>query len=238
MVRVFALALVTTALVGCTTQAPPPPPVAEAVPPPAPAPLPAPSPKPTYGTFGFDSAGMDRNVAPGDDFFTYANGTWVKNTPIPPDKARYGMFNVLDDLSRERTRTIIEEQAKDPNSKIGNAYAAFMDEAAIESKGLTPLDPWLSKVRGLKSKAGLAGLYAEAEENGVSVPFRMFVAQDRKAPDQYILQMSQGGIGMPDRDYYLSTDPKLVETRAKYLHERFGVELQLEVHLVGVFVDR
>ena len=149
MVRVFALALVTTALVGCTTQAPPPPPVAEAVPPPAPAPLPAPSPKPTYGTFGFDSAGMDRNVAPGDDFFTYANGTWVKNTPIPPDKARYGMFNVLDDLSRGRTRTIIEDQAKDPNSKIGNAYAAFMDEAAIESKGLTPLDPWLSKVRGL-----------------------------------------------------------------------------------------
>ena len=224
MLRVFALALATTALVGCATQAPPPPPpVAEVVPAPAPAPLPPPAPKPTYGTFGFDSAGMDRNVAPGDDFFTYANGTWVKNTPIPPDKARYGMFNVLDDLSRERTRTIIEEQAKDANSKIGNAYASFMDEAAIESKGLTPLNPWLSKVRGLKSKAGLAALYAEAEENGVSVPFRMFVAQDRKAPDQYILQMSQGGIGMPDRDYYLSTDPKLVETRAKYLQHLTNV---------------
>ena len=112
MVRVFALALAGTALVGCATQAPPPPPpVAEVVPEPAPAPLPPPAPKPTYGTFGFDSAGMDKNVAPGDDFFTYANGTWVKNTPIPPDKARYGMFNVLDDLSRERTRTIIEEQA-------------------------------------------------------------------------------------------------------------------------------
>jgi len=224
MVRVFALVLATTALVGCATQAPPPPPpVAEVVPAPAPAPLPPPAPKATYGIFGFDAAGMDKSVAPGDDFFSYANGTWVKNTPIPPDKARYGMFNVLDDLSRERTRTIIEEQSKDPNSKIGNTYASFMDEASIESKGLTPLDPWLGKVRGLKSKAGLAALYAEAEENGVSVPFRMFVAQDRKAPDQYILQMSQSGIGMPDRDYYLSTDPKLVETRAKYLQHLTNV---------------
>src|SRR5690242_6449062 len=111
MLRVFALALATTALVGCATQVPPPPPVAEVVPAPAPAPLPQPAPKPTYGTFGFDAAGMDKSVAPGDDFFTYANGTWVKNTPITPDKARYGMFNVLDDLSRERTRTIIEDQA-------------------------------------------------------------------------------------------------------------------------------
>jgi putative endopeptidase len=76
-----------------------------------------------YGTFGFDIAGMDRSVLPGDDFFEYANCTWIKNNQIPADKSRYGMFNVLDDLSRERTRTIINEQSKDPNSKIGNAYA-------------------------------------------------------------------------------------------------------------------
>jgi putative endopeptidase len=166
---------------------------------------------------------MDRNVAPGDDFFTYANGTWATNTPIPPDKARYGMFNVLDDLSKERTRAIIEEQAKDPNSKIGNAYQSFMDTATIESKGLTPLDPWLNQVRGLKSKSDIAELYAQADEIGVSIPFRMFVSQDDKAPDNYILQMSQGGIGMPDRDYYLSTDPKLVETRTKYLEHLTNV---------------
>src|SRR5690242_14990538 len=218
MVRVIAFLAATTALAGCAANTVQPAPVAPAAAEAAPAaPVAFPEPKPTYGTFGIDTSGMDTSVAAGDDFFGFANGTWIKNTPIPPDKARYGMFNVLDDLSRERTRTIIEEQAKDPNSKIGNTYASFMDEAAIESKGLTPLDPWLSKIRGLKSKTGLAGLYSEAEENGVSVPFRMFVAQDRKAPDQYILQMSQSGIGMPDRDYYLSTDPKLVETRAKYL---------------------
>ena len=179
--------------------------------------------KPQYGSFGFDTAGMDRSVAPGDDFFEFANGTWAKNTQIPADKARYGMFNVLDDLSRERTRAIIEDQAKEPNSKIGNAYASFMDEAGIETKGLAPLEPWLGQVRALKSKAGLAQLYASAQKIGISAPFRMFVSQDRKAPNSYILSMSQGGLGMPDRDYYLSSDPKLAETRAKYLQHLTNV---------------
>src|SRR5690242_1238310 len=145
MVRFLAFALATAAVVGISQVAD----VAAVAQPTASAA------RPQYGTFGFDTAGMDKSVAPGNDFFEYANGTWVKNTPIPPDKARYGMFNVLDDLSRERTRTIIDEQAKDPNSKIGNAYASFMDEAAIESKGLTPLDPWLNQIRSLKSKAQL-----------------------------------------------------------------------------------
>ena len=87
----------------------------------------------------------------GDNFYRYANGTWAKNTPIPADKSNYGMFTVLDDLSRERTREIIEEQAKDPNSRIGAAYASFMDEAAVEAKGMAPIQPWLNQIRGLKS---------------------------------------------------------------------------------------
>ena len=217
MVRFVAFALASTALVGCATQAPPPAPPPPAAPVAAVAAPEALPPKPEYGTFGFDTAGMDKSVAPGDDFFEYANGTWAKNTPIPADKARYGMFNVLDDLSKERTRAIIEEQSKDPNSKIGNAYQSFMDEAAVEAKGLTPLDPWLNQVRSVSSKAALAKLYAQGDEIGISAPFRMFVGQDDKAPDKYALTMIQGGIGMPDRDYYLSTDPKLVETRNKYL---------------------
>src|SRR3954454_5799821 len=176
-----------------------------------------------YGTFGFDSAGMDRSVLPGDDFFEYANGTWIKNNQIPADKSRYGMFNVLDDLSRERTRTIIESQAKSPNSKIGNAYASFMDEQAIEAKGLTPLNPWLNRIKAIRGKAGLPALYAEADRIGVNIPVRMFVGQDRKASDRYALNMSQSGLGMPDRDYYLSSDPKLVETRNKYLQHLTNV---------------
>ena len=179
--------------------------------------------KPQYGTFGFDAAGMDRTASPGDDFFEYANGTWIKNNQIPADKSRYGMFNVLDDLSRERTRTIIEEQSKDPNSRIGNAYASYMDESAIEAKGLTPLNPWLNRIRATKGKAGLPALYAEADRLGVNIPVRMFIGQDRKASDRYALNMSQSGLGMPDRDYYLSADPKLAETRNKYLQHLTNV---------------
>jgi putative endopeptidase len=207
-----------TILGGCATRsaniAPPPEAaaVAEAAPP-----MVAPAPKPQYGTFGFDTAGMDTSVAPGNDFFQYASGTWVKNTQIPADKSRYGMFNVLDDLSKERTREIIEQQAKDPNSRIGAAYASFMNEAAVEAKGLAPFNPWLDQVRALKSKAELDELYAKADRIGISSPFRIFVGQDKKAPDTYTMTMIQGGIGMPDREYYLSNDPKLADTRAKYL---------------------
>src|SRR4029453_6557613 len=129
MNRWMVLLSASTALAGCTA---PPPPVA--VTPVAPAqvvPPPAPAPKPTYGTFGFDSAGMDGSVLPGDNFYKYANGTWERNTAIPADKSNYGMFTVLDDLSRERTRVIIEEAAKDPANKIGYAYNSYLDVAAI-----------------------------------------------------------------------------------------------------------
>ncbi len=218
MARFFAFLTATTILAGCAAHQTPPVVVdntpaaqvadqAEA----------ATVPKPQYGTYGFDSTGMDRSVAPGDNFYQFANGTWAKNTPIPPDKSNYGMFTVLDDLSRERTRDVIQEEAKDPNSKIGNAYASFMDQAAIESKGLGAFDPWLNEVRGLKSKKGLPALYGAADGLGINVPFNMFVGQDRKASDQYTLNVLQGGLGMPDRDYYLSSDPKIAETRAKYL---------------------
>ena len=219
MIRMFALALASTAIAGSASLA-----LAGSAPTTALAAAQvAATAKPQYGTFGFDLAGMDRSVAPGDDFFEYANGTWIKNNQIPADKSRYGMFNVLDDLSKERTRTIIDEQSKDPNSKIGNAFASYMDTAAVEAKGLTPLDPWLNKIRAVKSKAGLPALYAEADRNGVSIPVRMFIGQDRKASDKYALNMSQGGLGMPDRDYYLSSDPKLVETRNKYLQHLTNV---------------
>jgi putative endopeptidase len=218
MARFFAFLAATTILAGCAAHevAPPPAvaPAAEVVPT---VPSPPPAPKPQYGTYGFDATGMDPSVAPGENFYQYANGTWAKNTPIPADKSSYGSFNILDDLSRERTRDVIQEESKDPNSKIGNAYASFMDQAAIESKGLAPFDPWLNQVRSIKSKKGLPALYGEADGLGINVPYNMFVGQDRKASDQYTLNVLQGGLGMPDRDYYLSADPKIAETRAKYL---------------------
>jgi putative endopeptidase len=218
MLRMIAFFAATTALAGCAAQSvpppAPPPPAAEAAPA---APEAPPAPKPQYGAFGFDDAGMDTSVAPGDNFYQYANGTWAKNTPIPADKSNYGSFNILDDLSRERTRGIIEEQAKEPSSKIGAAYASFMDNAAVEAQGLTPFDPWLNEVRGIKAKKDLAKLYSDADRLGIDIPFNMFIGQDRKASDQYALNVLQGGLGMPDRDYYLSKDPKLADTKAKYL---------------------
>ena len=212
--KLFLLAS-TTLLAACTTgeeNAPPPAAVAEAAPPPA-----VQAPKPEIGEFGFDETGMDKSVLPGNSFYKYANGAWDARTEIPADKSNYGMFTMLDDLSRERTKTLIEESARDPNSRIGAVYASFMDEAAVEAKGLEPLEPWLNQVRGIKSKSQLPQMFAEAAQLGIGTPFGGFVNQDDKAPDQYILNFFQAGLGMPDRDYYLKPDAKLAETRAKYL---------------------
>jgi putative endopeptidase len=218
MARIFAFLTATTILAGCAAHEVAPPPavapaaVAEPAVPPAP-----PAPKPQYGTYGFDSAGMDPSAAPGDNFYQFANGTWAKNTPIPADKSSYGSFNILDDLSRERTKALIEQSANDPNSRIGAVYASFMDEAAVEAKGLAPFEPWLNQVRGIKSKAELPLMFAKARDLGIGTPFGGFVGQDDKAPDQYIVNFFQSGLGLPDRDYYLKPDAKLAETRAKYL---------------------
>jgi putative endopeptidase len=181
---------------------------------PASAPAPA-TDRPTYGTFGFDAAGMDRGVQPGDDFYGFANGTWAKNTAIPADESNYGAFNVLQDLSRERTRSILEAAKGDPRSKIGTAYAAFLDTGAIENAGLKPIQPWLTKIRKV-DKAGYPVLLAEADRNGVDIPFGLYVGQDDKDPDTYAVNLMQNGLGMPDRDYYLSTDAKLMQTKAAY----------------------
>ncbi len=170
---------------------------------------------PQLGTFGVDLSGMDKSVAPGDDFYSYVNGTWVKNTVIPEDKASYGAFNTLADLSRERTRGILEAQRAN-GSKMGTAYATYLDTATIDAKGLAPIQPWLTRVKALNSKAGYAALVAEADRNGVGVPFGIGVGQDVKSPENYILSMRQSGLGLPDRDYYLSNDAKLVAMRTAY----------------------
>ena len=216
MKHIIAVLAASTVLAGCATRPAdiPPPPVEEAAPPAAEAPA---APKPELGTYGFDTAGMDTSVAPGDNFYTYANGTWAKSTPIPADKSNYGMFTKLDDLSKQRTRGIIEEAAKDPNSKIGQTYNAYLDTAAIEAKGLAPFEPWLNDVRGLSNKADYPALVARADRLGIGGPFPAFVNLDDKQNDQYILNMTQGGIGMPDRDYYLKTDAKITAVRAKYV---------------------
>ncbi len=216
MRRSFVLTtlLAASALSACTTA--PTGPVETAATAPAPAPEAAPAPQPEIGDFGFDVAGMDRSVKPGDNFYKYANGTWEKITPIPADKSNYGMFTALDDLSKTRTRELLDAAKGDPNSKIGVAYATYLDQAAIEAKGLAPIQPWLTEIKGLSSKAGYAALAAKASQAGVGGPFGAYVGPDDKQPTVYALQTAQAGLGMPDRDYYLSTDAKLVEQRKAY----------------------
>ena len=221
MKRLIVLLAASTALAGCTTSAPPE--MAAPVAPAEVAPPPAPAPKPELGTFGFDTAGMDRSVQPGVNFYMFSNGTWAKNTQIPADKSNYGMFTRLDDLSKDSTRVIIEEAAKDSNSKIGNAYSSFLDSAAIEAKGLAPIQPWLGEIKGLNNRSGYAALAAKAGRYGIGIPFGMFVGQDDKSPDRYVTQMFQSGIGMPDRDYYLLQDERMKGVRAKYLEHLTNV---------------
>jgi len=179
-------------------------------------PAPATSTGAQFGTFGFDEKGMDKTVQPGDDFYNYANGNWSKTTPIPADKSNYGSFNLLSDLSESRTRGILDTAAKDPNSKIGRAYATYLDTGTIEAKGLAPIRPWLKKIAALTDRAQYPALLAEADRAGIRGPFGGGVGQDDKSPEQYALSLGQSGLGLPDRDYYLSADAKLVEARNAY----------------------
>ncbi|MFA5965417.1 MAG: M13 family metallopeptidase [Sphingomonas sp.] len=171
---------------------------------------------PEIGSFGFDETGIDNSTAPGDDFGKYAGGAWEARTDIPADKATYSMFNTLADRSLEQTRTILELAEKTPGNKIGDFYASFMDEAAIDAKGLAPVKPWIDAIGAISDKNMLAGKMASLQRHGVGGLFHMGVGQDDKAPDHYIVGFSQAGLGLPDRDYYLEDEPKLADTRAKY----------------------
>jgi len=181
--------------------------------------------KTTFGDFGLDTAGMDRSVAPGDDFGRYANGTYLKNLVIPADRSNYGMFTRLRDLSQERTQGIVEAAAahKDakPGSeeqKVGDYYASFMDEAGIEAKGLAPLKPQLDAIAAIADRAQLAQVFGAAMRRGEDMPVGVGPQQDLKNPDVIAVYVGQGGLGLPDRDYYLDTkNPKFVEIREKYL---------------------
>jgi putative endopeptidase len=172
--------------------------------------------KPAIEPFGFDIAGMDRTVAPGIDFYRYANGAWARSTPVPADKPNYGMFTRLDDLNRERVKDILESARKDPHSKAGAAYTAFLDEAALDTRGLAPARPWLDRIDAVATRGDYARVAAQAVREGVATPFEVVVTQDDRDPDAYVLKLGQAGLGLPDRDYYLRPDAAMVQARIAY----------------------
>ncbi|MFN7986736.1 MAG: M13-type metalloendopeptidase [Thermoanaerobaculia bacterium] len=199
---------------------------------PAPRPAPAAPAAPAPAASGIDLSGVDRSVAPGDDFFAWANGTWMKTTEIPADQSSWGSGGEMTERTAKRTAELIAEAAKSnapagsEARKIGDTYATFLDEATVERKGLAPLEPELARVAAIADARGLAAALGGALRADVDVLnatdfytphlFGLWVAQDLDDPGRYSPFLLQGGLGMPDRDYYLDPSPQMAEIRARY----------------------
>ena len=165
---------------------------------------------PEIAPWGFDLAGRDLTVKPGEDFNAYANGTYLRNTEIPADKTSFGPFDVLNENSQAQLRAIIEASAANPSNanaaKVGALYASFMDEARVEQLGGRPLEADLAAVREVPDHAAMARLMGQSHSGFGGSLFGVDVFEDLQNPDINSTYMGQGGLGLPDRDYYLKPD--------------------------------
>ncbi len=163
-----------------------------------------------FGAWGFDLAGRNTSVKPGDDFNEYANGTYLRTTEIPADKSRFGPFDVLYENAQSQLKSIIETSAANPANenarKVGALYASFMDEAKIEQLGATPLAADLAAVKAVTDHAGMARLMGESHSGFGGSLFGIDVFEDLKNPNLNSAYLGQGSLGLPDRDYYLKPD--------------------------------
>ncbi len=172
-----------------------------------------------YGSWGFDTDGMDRGVDPGTDFFAYASGKWASTTQIPSDQSSYGNFRVLRDLSEARVRSLLEGYPRaDPATggdaaKIAVLYQDFLDEAAVEARGDAPLQPLLAQLREAPDKDAL--VRASVSRGFGGGLYRLMVSDDQRDPDRYTLYLSQSGLGLGDREMYLREN--FAPQRERYL---------------------
>jgi putative endopeptidase len=177
--------------------------------------------KPMYGSWGFDAAGGDASVKPGDDFFRYANGHWVDTNEIPADKPAYSLRLQMTDRVEERLHQMMDEAAAHAGhqpatleGKVGAFFKSFMDEARIEGLGAKPIAKELDDVRAATTREALAGLMGRWTTNFEGTLFATYTDVDLKDPNKYAVYLAQSGVGLPDRDYYLK--PDFAETKGKY----------------------
>lgn len=174
-------------------------------------------------TSGINKKNMDTKVKPGDNFANYVNGTWLKTMKIPADKASYGAFDMLYDQSQKDVKAIIEEAAKSnaadgtDEQKIGDFYASFMDRKGRDAKGLEPIKNEIKAIDAIANYDDLASFFGTANRTGINTPFSVSVYTDFKDPTKYILITWQGGLGLPEKEYYTSTDAKMADIRKKYV---------------------
>ena len=172
---------------------------------------------------GISLANMDDKVRPGDDFFSYVNGAWISRTEIPVDKGRYGAFDVLRDESQEAVKAIIEESAAGnfangtDEQKVGDLYRSYLDIETRDALGMRPLIPELARIDAILNNNELAVYFASAIKRNMDVPLGFGQLADFKDPTRYSIGLFSGGLGLPDREYYLKEDAISVELRQKYV---------------------
>ncbi|MFZ1135065.1 MAG: M13 family metallopeptidase [Candidatus Korobacteraceae bacterium] len=180
----------------------------------------------------FDLTAIDKSVDPCNDFYHYACGTWLKNNPIPPDQSSWGRFNELHERNQMVLRSILDKQSADNssrspvNQKIGDYYYSCMDEAAIEAKGTAPVKPYIDKIDAMKNKSEIPTVLGGLHRAGANAFFGFSSEPDFKDSKIDIASADQGGLSLPDRDYYFKTDAKSVETREK-LEKHIAKTLEL-----------